>query len=338
MVKIDSVTGEEREMSDFALSYLLKMGLSAEKDSLGNIIAKNNGKGDPLFFSAHLDTVSPGKGIIPVIEKNTIKSKGNTILGGDNKAPLSAILEALFSTKTKRKIEIAFTVSEESENIGALKLDYSKIESKKGFCFDCGEKIGTIILKSPFYDSFIIDIKGKSSHAAFPEKGINAIKYSSDFIKKIKIGKINNSTVLNIGKIKGGSSVNTVPEKILMEGEIRSFSKKNIENTEKQLNAISLDNKKIKKNVKIKRENAGYIFKKNNRDVQSICKIMSKIKIDPLYKSSWACSDANIFNEKGIKVLNLGDGVENIHTTSEKIKIKNLILLTKLIKKIIKDF
>lgn len=40
-----------------------------------------------------MDTVKPGIGIEPVIEDGIIRSKGNTILGGDDKSGIAAILK-----------------------------------------------------------------------------------------------------------------------------------------------------------------------------------------------------------------------------------------------------
>lgn len=53
-----------------------------------------------------MDTVKPGIGIEPVIEDGIIRSKGNTILGGDDKSGIAAILKryvfcAIASKRTK---------------------------------------------------------------------------------------------------------------------------------------------------------------------------------------------------------------------------------------------
>ncbi|MDR2108989.1 MAG: M28 family peptidase, partial [Coriobacteriales bacterium] len=48
---------------------------------------------DHLFFSAHLDTVEPASGIVPVLSDGVIRSAGATILGGDDKAGVAALLE-----------------------------------------------------------------------------------------------------------------------------------------------------------------------------------------------------------------------------------------------------
>jgi len=343
LVQINSPTGEEKEVGDFVLQTMRGMKIKAERDKIGNIIIRLEGHGEPLFLNAHLDTVQPGGEINPKIENGIIKSDGSTILGADNKSTIAAFIEVLRFLKEgkTRPLEIVLTVSEESKNLGAINLDYSSLKAKRGFCFDCGEDLGSIILSSPFYDRFDILIKGKPSHAAFPERGVNALEIASWMINELDFGRIDDFTVSNIGIIFGGSARNVIPGEINLSGEARSFKKENLENYEKEI--LNFFKKaelsyKFKTEIDFVRENAGYCFNKKDEDVKKIKKILKKKSLEIKYKKSWACSDANIFNEKGIKVFNLGDGVENIHSHQESIKIEDLINLTGLIIEIIKGF
>ena len=343
LVQIDSPTGKEKKMGIFVLEALSNIGIKTEMDKIGNVISIIPGIGESLFLNAHLDTVQPGEGIKPQIKNGIIMSDGATILGADNKAAVAAIIEALRYLKkdNNRPLEIVFTVSEESKNLGALNLDYSSLKSKHGFCFDCGERLGTIILESPFYDSFDILIKGKSSHAAFPEKGVNALKIASQVIGKLKLGKLDKFTVFNIGNIQGGSARNTIPGEVKLSGEIRGFREKELENHKKEIFKIFriiTSSIRAKVEMRVIRENSGYNFKKSDLKIKRTTEILREIELKVRYKKSWTCSDANIFNEKGIKVLNLGDGTRNIHTCQESIKVEDLSNLTKLIIGLIKHF
>ena len=49
------------------------------------------------MLSAHMDTVEPGRGIKPEVRGDRVVSDGTTILGGDCKAGVAAILEGLDS-------------------------------------------------------------------------------------------------------------------------------------------------------------------------------------------------------------------------------------------------
>ena len=50
---------------------------------------------EPILLSCHGDTVKPGVGIEPVLVDGVIRSKGDTILGADDKAGIAEVLEAL---------------------------------------------------------------------------------------------------------------------------------------------------------------------------------------------------------------------------------------------------
>ena len=83
-------------MAQELIRRLEKLGFDTVRDSYGNLVA-SDGRDNPILLSAHMDTVEPGRGIQPKIEGDRIVSKGDTILGGDCKAGVAAILEALES-------------------------------------------------------------------------------------------------------------------------------------------------------------------------------------------------------------------------------------------------
>ena len=134
IVQIDSPSGEEEEMAVDAVRRLERLGLSVVRDEYGNVIAGDEGR-DPLLMSAHLDTVEPGRGIKPRVENDRITSDGTTILGGDCKAGVAAILEALQSLREdgadRRPVQVALTREEEIGLFGARNLDLSRIRANR---------------------------------------------------------------------------------------------------------------------------------------------------------------------------------------------------------------
>jgi amidohydrolase len=93
--------------------------------------------------------------------------------------------------------------------------------------------VGHIEVKSgPFYgasDNLGIIIKGKSSHAAYPEKGIDAIVASASVIQALQtvvsrsISALD-SAVITIGKIQGGTRNNIIADEVTLTGTIRTLS------------------------------------------------------------------------------------------------------------------
>ena len=113
LIKIDSPSGEEDAMDREVSRKLASLGLEVIHDSYKNVIAQLPGAGQPLLLSAHLDTVEPGRGIKPIIDGDILRSDGSTILGGDCKAGVAIVLEALTavveSGEGHRAVEVVFT-------------------------------------------------------------------------------------------------------------------------------------------------------------------------------------------------------------------------------------
>ena len=84
-------------MMEYLLAAVAAQGGAAEQDAYGNLIARFPAKGcegvAPVLLSCHADTVKPGKGIEPVVgDDGVIRSRGDTILGADDKAGIAAIM------------------------------------------------------------------------------------------------------------------------------------------------------------------------------------------------------------------------------------------------------
>ncbi len=139
MVRIGSESGEEKAFLEF-LSDLFSRELQAQCsfDSFGNLFArvraKNCSARYPILLSCHGDTVKPGKNIDPVLENGVIRSRGDTVLGGDDKAGIAELYEAILSAERHPEIEIAITREEEIGLVGARNLDFSMLKSKEGLC------------------------------------------------------------------------------------------------------------------------------------------------------------------------------------------------------------
>ncbi len=53
--------------------------------------------------------------------------------------------------------------------------------------------------------------------------------------------------------------------------------------------------------------------------------------VEPKTQSTGGGSDANIFNGKGLKTVNLSTGMAKVHTTEEYIKITDMVGITEFI-------
>ncbi len=334
LVSIDSPSGEEEEVSKYIESKLTKLGFILLKDNYGNLIAKTKSNNNNLILSAHMDTVEPGRGIIPVVEKDIIKSKTDTILGGDCKAGLTGILEALDSLNEEnyefKNLVLIFTREEELALQGARNLDFSKFEGSNAIIFDGEGPPSTITSSSPTYISFDIEIIGRAAHAgAEPEKGLSAIIIASKLINKLPQGRLDNETTFNVGKIEGGSVRNAVPANVYVQGEFRTSSIETLDNLSETLNiAVSeIKNEFPESKINLKTELLfeNYKLKDNDPCLKIVTNAIEKLGLKPNLKPSGGGTDGNVFITKDIKSVVVGMGVTGMHTINETVSIPDLV-------------
>jgi len=337
LVQIDSPSGQEEEIARYLMAALARLGLLVARDETGNVIGRLAGEGLPILLSAHIDTVEPGRGVEPVITDEIITSDGATILGGDDKSGVAVILEVLQvlaaqdlpPTKSTPPLEVALTVREEIGLEGAKGLDLSVFRAKKGIVLDSGGPIGAIVVSAPSQDKLKAVIHGKAAHAgAEPEKGINAIAVTSEAIASMPLGRIDEETTANIGRIQGGTATNIVPDRVEIAGEARS---RNEEKLDAQMQAMTEALKKAASRhgatVEIDVDRSYSTFQLSEKDgiVRRAVEAAETLGLTPVLVPSGGGSDANIFNAAGIPTINISTGMEKVHTTEERIAVDDLV-------------
>jgi len=343
MVKIDSESGNEARMIDYLCLEFEKLGGVAQKDSYGNLIvkfgSKNNSSKDPILLSCHADTVKPGINIEPVIKDGVIRSKGNTILGADDKAGIAEMLEALRIAENYPPLEIAISREEEVGLLGVKNMDFSLLSAKKGFLLD-NDTLNTIIIGGPSYYVLDVNIKGRAAHAGMePEKGCNSILAASKAISALRLGRLDHETTANVGVIEGGVIRNGVPENTSFLAECRSLNHEKAENLANEMNSIikkeaesigaevTIDIKNLCKAVDIPGDSETVLLSK---------KALNSVGIDAKTTFMTGFTDASIYNNKGIEVAVVGIGAQLEHSTDEFIKIEDMEKAVKMIIEILR--
>ncbi len=340
LVKIDSESGNEKEVALDIESQLQELGFSVERlavpETLSNgfnIYAKLPGTLDgSIVLSCHMDTVTPGNGIQPIIEDGIIRSNGETILGGDDKSGIAAILEAVKTLQENnlahKTIEIAFTVYEEGGLRGSQEFDCAKIESEVGIVLDSGGPIGTIIAVAPGQQNLKVTITGKPAHAGLaPEQGINALTVASDAISNMNLSRIDEETTANIGVVSGGQATNIVMPSLYLEAEARSLDEgKLAQQVSHMVETFEAAATKHGAKIDIVSSRAYNPFQipESHPHIQSVKEVFTQLDIEPIVTSTGGGSDANIFAEKGLTIVNLSTGMAKVHTTEEYIAIEDM--------------
>ena len=331
MVQIDSESGNEARFIDYLVGEFKKLGAEVSKDSYGNLIAKlyaKNCKGkDTVLLSCHADTVKPGKGIEPVLKDGVIRSKGDTILGADDKAGIAELLEALRIAEIYPPIEVAISRQEEVGIIGVKNLDFNRLKAKKGFLLD-NDTLETIVIGGPSYFAIDVNIKGRSAHAGMePEKGISAILAASKAICAIKLGRLDHETTANVGVINGGMIRNGVPESVTFLAECRSLNHQKGEKLAQDMEKIIREEvESIGATVDIKVDNLckAVDIPEDSWTVEISKKALKKVGINAKTTFITGFTDASIYNNRNIEMAVVGIGARLEHSCDEHIYIADM--------------
>lgn len=348
-VRIDSETKNEKAISEKIAQDLRDLGLEVYIDNAGEKIGSNGnnvycfleGSTDlePVMFSAHMDTVTPGINIEPYIDGGYIKSRGNTILGGDDKSGVAAIMEALRTIKENnlphRPIEAIFSICEEGGLNGAKHADLSKIKSKSAIILDSGGGPETITIKAPGQTRIFAKIFGKASHAGVnPEDGISAVMAAAEAVTNMKLLRIDEETTANVGTLKAEGPTNIVSPLAEVVAEARSHSQEKLDlQTNHMIECLKSSAEKYGARLEYTIEECYSAYRLDENDelvetIASICRNMGKeVKKLP----SGGGSDANIYNKNGIKSVTVGTGMELAHTIDERLNIEDFINASKVV-------
>ncbi|MBY5991395.1 M20/M25/M40 family metallo-hydrolase [Ferrimonas balearica] len=344
LVKIDSESRNEKAISETLAEQLGQLGFEVHKQSVDpaisnghNLYARLDGElAGSVLLSCHMDTVTPGNGIEPVIEDGIIRSKGETILGGDDKSGIAAIMEAVRSLREQgqahQSIELALTVNEECGLHGSKAFDMTAVQSQHAIVLDSGGPIGTVITVAPGQESLSVTVTGKPAHAGLaPETGINALTVAADAIGKMKLSRIDEETTANIGVVQGGSATNIVMPSLTLEAEARSLDDDKLD---AQVNHMVATFEAAAEchgaQVSIERSRSYNAYRIDEADplVTGVVAAFEANGVQAQTQSTGGGSDANIFNAKGLKTVNLSTGMAKVHTCDEEIAVADLVAIT----------
>jgi tripeptide aminopeptidase len=343
LVRIDSPALHEKGVADHLCELLSQRGYDIRIDDAGpaigghtgNVIVRvpATGPGDAIAFSAHMDCVPPCLGIEPVVADGVIRAAGNTILGGDDKAGITAILEALFHLEEEKiphpELYLLFTVCEEAGMFGAKHLDFSRIKAREVVVLDAGGDVGTIIVRAPSKAGITVTFHGRSAHAGIePEKGISAIQLAAHAVSRMNLLRIDEETVANLGRIEGGGPTNIVPDSVTLTGEARSQTGSKL--------LAQIEHMRLCCVKAVEEFGGSFDFSHEisypAMDVPAHSMLLHRalhacnnLNLTAAVKGTGGGSDANIFAGKGLSCINLGIGMSRVHTTDEFIRIEDLV-------------
>jgi tripeptide aminopeptidase len=342
LAALPSPPGEERAVADVVLRYLRDCGLRVDEDdtgpqvgsTMGNLYARlePTAAGEPLLLCAHLDTVPPTAAIEPVVEDGVVRNAAGTILGADDKAAVAAMLEGvrrlLAEGREHAGVELLFTPKEEVGLVGAYAFDHTRLHARTGYVYDQAAPIGTVILGAPFSQALEVTFHGRAAHSGMhPDDGRSAIAAAARAISELRLGRVDELSTANVGTITGGTAGNIVPEWCTFVAEARSHDERRLADLIQEMQdaitfAAGLWECDVETNAR--KSYRGYRFGRSDRAVALAADALARCGHEVTYELSGGAADANVFNERGLQVVNLANGMTDIHTPNERISVDDL--------------
>lgn len=331
LISFNTIKDKENDLiNNFIEKYLQNLGFETQR--IDKCLIAKNDDNPKIGFIGHTDTVDyntwDGNPFEMTIKENKIYGLGAC----DMKGGIAAILNALSKIDlNKNKIALYFTYDEE--------IGFKGIKALKRTKFPRTVIIGEPTDNIPIYATkgileLSIVFNGIKTHSSTPEKGLNAIYECMDFIRtlkkyyeKLKFDRCEEFDVpytsMNVGMIKGGESVNSVPGKCEISIEFRISKNEHLKKIESDINRLlkkydAIATIKNKKQPKLNLDDMTYLENISNK----------KKTANYLTEASFIDSSAII----------IGPGPITAHEKNEYITIESLKKSEELYIEIIKKY
>jgi len=349
LCEIPSPSGGERAVARAVVEELRDLGVHVSEDQSarvtgsdsGNLLARVPGPpGAPtVLLCAHLDTVPVAGPIEVEAENGMLSNRHEAILGADNKAAVTAILEAVRRLAAGGgppvALELLFTTCEERALAGAKAFDRSALQAELGFVFDHASPIGELVTAAPSYYAVDARFRGAAAHAGVrPEAGRSAIAAAAAAIGALALGRLDPETTANAGRIEGGTAPNVVPEHCRVELEVRSVEHERATGlVAEMVDAMAAAAGDHECDVETVAEELfrGYRIPRRSRPYEVAEAALGDLGLPVRPITTGGASDANVLNALGLPCLNLADGSERNHQPDERVSVQALETLVEVV-------
>jgi len=375
-------TDKQWEIARLLKEDLEKIGMSeVEIDDNGYVYATlpANTDGDipTIGFIAHYDTTPDynGTGVNPQIHENydggdivlnkeknlvlspdyfpelkkfkgktLITTDGNTLLGADDKAGVTEIMEAMaYLIKHPEikhgKIRVGFNPDEEIGR-GAHKFDVAKFGADWAYTMD-GSDVGELEFENFNAAGAKVIIEGKSVHPGYAKgKMINSILIANEFMSAFPKDEVPERTEGYEG-FYHILSINGVTERTEMYYIIRDFDRENFEKRKRFFLEVAgkINSRYDHEVVKVEMEDQYYNMREKIEPNMHIIDIaeeaMKDLGIEPKIKPIRGGTDGAQLSFKGLPCPNIFAGGLNFHGPYEYVPLESMHLAKDLIVKIV---
>ena len=340
-------------MADDVLREIRELGIEVVEDGAagparagsGNLIARVPGERDAwAMFCAHLDTVPHDGPVEVVLDQGVFRSRGDTILGADNKAAVTVLVElaARYAMANPAVgLELVFTVAEEDGLRGAKELDLGSLRSSFGFILDHASPVGEVVTAAPTYERLAAEFEGTEAHSGIrPEDGRSAIEAAAAAVARMELGRLDEETTANVGVIEGGTASNVIPGRCRIQGEARSLDDGRASRTIGAMVDVctwAASEHECDVDLEVTEMFRGYRLSSKAQSVTIARAALERSGVEPRETSTGGGSDANALNARGFETVLLANGTEANHTPEESVAAERLAQMLAICEAIVEE-
>ena len=294
----------------------------------------------PFCLLAHLDTVEEcsGKNVKPQVKKRdgqtVVTSDGTTLLGGDDKAGLAAIVTALHYLLANKKIahpkiEICFSPDEETGH-GMDHVPLDLIKSKIAYTVDGGH-IGE--LECECFNAYKSEVvfTGKAAHTGDARRAgmVNAISAASLFVQSLPKTEAPETTDGYQGfyaPLEIGGTMESARVSLLLrdfEADGMEARKKTVAQLAKAAAASYGASVKVKHTQQYLNMREG--IKKAPFVVERLVAACKASGVEPVFKPIRGGTDGSRLTEMGIPCPNIWTGAHDYHSEREWVSLEQML-------------
>ena len=223
-----------------------------QTDLAGNVLARwpGTGQAPPLVISAHIDTV------FPLETDLAIRREQERIYGpglGDNSLGVAGLFGVLWALRARNRPlpgDIWLVANTCEEGLGDLRGMKALVErfggAPKAYLILEGMALGHIYHKAIGVQRYKVSVHTQGGHSWTDYGRPSAIHQLSALITRISALELpkHPHTTLNVGRVSGGTSINTIAAEAWMELDLRSEAQSSLAALVSQVEALVEANRK----------------------------------------------------------------------------------------------
>ena len=324
-----------RTCTDFALGWLEGHEIRARTFDLDGlpVLDATVGEGPvTVVLHAHIDVV-PGKKeqFIPHVDHEFLWGRGAYDMKGATAAMFCVMADiAALAEPLGIRVRLLSVPDEEDDKPKDLRGTEAAVQ--RGLVGDfvvCGEPTDLHVgIQAKGVLDVRIEVEGRGAHGATPWLGVNAIERAMDVIDRLKLlpfaqesSRFYDRPSINLGRISGGDRINQVPERCVMDVDIRFLPEQPVERVREELMTLAVPGCRV---TEMYRRPPAKVDTKNPFLVRLREAARAHASDEVQLVGRDGTNDGTYFLQRGIPSVEFGPIGSGHHGPAEKVSIRSL--------------